>query len=194
MKKISTLFKKDEKDLSRVINEVNPENSWVFDDNGNVIATRKFDGLACTIINGELYKRYDVRKGREIPEGAIECQKPDTKSGHHPHWVKCDKTNPADKYFIIGLDLLEDKSDGTYELMSELFQGRGSKKNPESIKGHFLVKHGSEVLNIKDLSFVGINEFLANPENDIEGIVFHHNDGRMCKIRKVDFKIDRHSK
>ena len=32
MKKISTLFKKDTNDLGRVINDMNPENQWVFDD------------------------------------------------------------------------------------------------------------------------------------------------------------------
>jgi len=32
MKKISTLFKKDPNDLGRVINEINPENQWVFDE------------------------------------------------------------------------------------------------------------------------------------------------------------------
>ena len=54
MKKMTTLFKKDPNDLGRVINEVNPENQWVIDGEG--IATRKFDGTACAIINGELYK------------------------------------------------------------------------------------------------------------------------------------------
>ena len=32
MKKLSTLFKKDPNDLGRVINEVTPENEWVFTD------------------------------------------------------------------------------------------------------------------------------------------------------------------
>lgn len=44
MKKISTLYKKKPENLGRVINEVNPENEWVF--NGEGIATRKFDGTA----------------------------------------------------------------------------------------------------------------------------------------------------
>ena len=34
--------------------------------------------------------------------------------------------------------------------------------------------------------------FKKDPNNDIEGIVFHHKtDGRMCKLRKKDFKIKR---
>src|SRR3990167_7297842 len=71
MKKISTLFKKDPNDLGRVINENNPENQWVFDGEG--IATRKFDGTAGAIINGEPYKRYDckLRPSKEIVIGDI---------------------------------------------------------------------------------------------------------------------------
>lgn len=70
MKKISTLFKKDPNDLGRVINEVDPQNQWVID--GMAIATRKWDGSACAIINGELYKRYDAKKGKKAPEGIID--------------------------------------------------------------------------------------------------------------------------
>jgi hypothetical protein len=51
MKKLSTLYKKDPNDLGRVINEVNPENEWVFKSG---IPTRKFDGTSCAIISGEV--------------------------------------------------------------------------------------------------------------------------------------------
>ena len=152
MKKLKTLFKKDPNDLGRVIAELDPENNWVFDK--GVIPTRKFDGSACAIIDGELYKRYDVKKGKQVPQGAIPCQDPDPITGHWPHWVKCDVSNPADKYFLQAFEALENKKDGTYE-----FCGPKSQGNAE----HF----------------------------DIEGIVFHHPDGRMCKIRKSDFGIRR---
>ena len=185
MKKISTLFKKDPNDLGRVINEKNPENQWVFDGEG--IATRKYDGTATAIINGELYKRYDVKHGRQIPDGAIACQEADAITGHHPHWLKCDRSKAEDKYFFEGFDALEIKEDATYELCGNKVQG-----NPEKIEGHKLVKHGIEVLPITDLSFEALKEYLSDTGNDIEGIVFHHKaDGRMCKLRKSDFKIKR---
>ena len=38
-------------------------------------------------------------------------------------------------------------------------------------------------------TFDGIREFLA--PLDIEGIVFHHPDGRMVKIRKDDYGLNR---
>lgn len=185
MKKISTLFKKDPQDLGRVINEINPENQWVFD--GEAIATRKYDGSACAIINGELYKRYDVKRGKQIPEGAIVCQEADAITGHHPHWVKCHRANPEDKYFFEGFDALLNKSDGTYELCGEKVQ-----RNPEKIEGHLLIKHGITVLKLHSPLFEYLKEYLSDPLNDIEGIVFHHKtDGRMCKLRKSDFGIKR---
>jgi len=61
MIKISTLYIKDPNDLSKVIEgKISDDNMWVFDE--GVKATRKFDGTACAIIGGELYKRYDAKR------------------------------------------------------------------------------------------------------------------------------------
>lgn len=180
MRKISTLFKKDPNDLSRVINEVNPEHEWVF--RGEGIATQKFDGTACAILNGTLYKRYDVKKGRTVPDGAIPCQEADPVTGHHPHWVACNRSNPEDKYHFEALDTALDISEGTYELIGKKING-----NKDGFDAHTLIKHGSVPLYLKDLSFDGIKEFLSGLH--IEGIVFHHTDGRMAKIRRSDFGL-----
>lgn len=185
MNKLSTLFKKDPNDLGRVINEVNPENEWVFRDG---IPTRKFDGTACAIIEGELYKRFDAKPGRKIPEGAIPCCEADEVTGHHPHWVKCEIADKSNKYHFEAFDSLEDKQNGTYELCGEKVQ-----KNKESIKGHRLIKHGSEVLDIAEpYTFETLKKYLIDPVNDIEGIVFKHRFSiKMCKLRKSDFGIKR---
>jgi len=183
MKKISTLFKKDPNDLSRVINEVNQENKWVFE--GNAIPTRKFDGTACAIIDGDLYKRYDVKKGKSVPEGAIACQEPDEITGHWPHWIKCDRNNPADKFHFEGFDSLENQKDATYELCGPKVQG-----NPEKLEKHQLIEHGYYLIDIEGYSFGEIESTLFI--QDIEGIVFHEKGGnRMAKIRKSDFGIKR---
>ncbi|MGC5746901.1 hypothetical protein [Chryseobacterium sp. NFX27] len=188
MKKISTLFKKDINNLGRVINEISPENNWVFE--GKAIATQKFDGSACAVINGKLYKRYDAKKGKTAPEGAIPCQQADFMTGHHPHWIKCYITKKEDKYFWEGFNTLAQSGkveEGTYELIGEKVRS-----NPENIKGHILVKHGDKILGLESLDFDFIKNFLSNPENDMEGIVFYHiTDNRMCKIRKSDFGIRR---
>lgn len=188
MIKISTLYKKDPKDLGRVINEINPGNEWVFTDSG-VTATRKYNGTACAIINGQLYKRYDVKKGKQVPPLAIPCQEPDAITGHWPHWVLCQRGNPADKFHFEGFNNLENKEDGTYELCGPKVQG-----NPEAFLRHELVRHGAFdlCLTLKIYDFESFREYLKNV--DIEGIVFHHPDGRMCKLRKSDFGIKRKAK
>ena len=186
MKKISTLFVINytkNKGKGTITEEIRPENSWVFEDLENVVATQKFDGTAALILNGELYKRYDAKADKQAPEGAIPCQEPDSITGHHPHWVKVTNTK-ENKYFLeCDLTGLED---GTYEMCGEKVG-----TNPEKIKGHKLIKHGSVILNIVELSFTNLKHYLSNPENDIEGIVFHHKDGRMCKLRKGDFNVKR---
>jgi len=182
MKKIKTLFKKDPKNLGRVINEINPEHTWVLE---NSIATRKFDGTSCAIIKGDLYKRFDLKPGRNLPKNAIPCQQADFVTGHHPHWVKCDRTDKSNKWHFEAFDKLKIKKDGTFELCGPKIQG-----NPEKLIDHQLIKHGAQILEITDLSFEGIKRFLE--ENDIEGIVFYHKaDKNMCKIRKKDFGIKR---
>jgi len=124
---------------------------------------------------------------KEVPVGAIPCQEPDNITGHWPHWVKCERNNPEDKFHFEAFDKMETIINGTYELCGEKVQG-----NPEKVTGHVLIKHGGEVLPITDFSFDGLKTYLSDPELDIEGIVFHHKiDDRMCKIRKVDFGIKR---
>lgn len=92
-----------------------------------------------------------------------------------------------DKYFFEAFDILDNKEDGTYELCGEKI-----KKNPEKIKGHKLIKHGCEVLELIDFGFDSLKTYLSDSNNDIEGIVFHNLfDNRMCKIRKSDFGIKR---
>jgi len=190
MKKMTTLFKKNPNDLGMVINELNLDNEWVLTEG---TPTRKFDGTSCAIINGELYKRYDakLKKGKykkPIPFGAIPCQEADLKSGHHPHWVKCDINDKSNKYHFEAFNKLvsvDMNDDGTYELIGEKING-----NPENIIGHELFRHGVIKLDLEDFSFESIRVFLE--KNDIEGIVFHNKyDDRMCKIRKSDFGIKR---
>ena len=187
MKKITTMYEKDPNNLGRVINKLREEHKWVIREG---IPMRKYDGTACAIIDGKLYKRYDAKinkktgKRKVIPEGAIPCQAADP-YGSHPHWVKCNRNNPEDKYHFEGFNNLIIVRDGTYELCGEKVQG-----NPEGFIGHILIKHDSFPLENVPLNYVELKQYLT--DMDIEGIVFHHKkDGRMCKIRKSDFGIKR---
>ena len=96
MKKIPTLFERvyENHKIVDIKNVITTGCEEAFE---HGLATVKLDGSCCAIINGEFYKRYDCKKGKIPPEGAIPCCDPDPITGHWPHWVKVDPENPADK-------------------------------------------------------------------------------------------------
>ena len=180
MKKIPTLFEREFDDRGKIINvlpNVIPGMEWVLDGEGE--ATVKIDGSCCAIIDGELYKRYDAKKGKKAPEGAIPCCDPDPVTGHHPHWVKCNRNNPSEKWFFAAYDNADDTSDGTYEAIGIHFQG-----NPYSLDCDTIVRHGSEEVAV-ERTFEGIKRYLE--EFKIEGIVFWKDGEPRCKIKRSDF-------
>lgn len=184
MEKIPTLFVRqfDEKGkaIFPITSEITNGCEWVLDGEG--IATRKWDGTCCLIQDGEIYKRFDYKVGRTLPDGAIPCQeKADENTGHFPHWVKCDANNPADKWHIKAFEKQLDLPTGTYELCGVHFQ-----KNVDGLcdDGDVLIPHGKESLEV-ERTFEGIRSYLE--QNEIEGIVFHRGNGEMCKIKRSDF-------
>lgn len=179
MKKIPTLFERIFENHKKVgiIDKVTEGMEWVLEGKG--VATVKYDGSCCAIINGEFYKRYDAKKGRKAPEGAIPCCDPDPITGHHPHWVKVDENNPADKWFIAAYDNTDDIVDGTYEAVGLHFQG-----NPYHLEWDTLVRHGETRLSV-GRTFEDIRDYLR--EFYIEGIVFWKDGEPQCKIKRSDF-------
>ena len=189
MKKIPSLFIRDwEHDPSRVKQEINPSCKWVV--NGEGVPTRKRDGTACLVKKGILYKRYNrkrykkgSKKGQFKPEpkGWIKIQEPDEKTGHWFGWVLVDFNEPTNKWFKIAWESLDTiLEDNTYELCGPKVQG-----NSEKLEKITFIKHGSEVLEFNGRTYDEIKDFLSITE--IEGIVWHHEDGRMAKIKRVDF-------
>jgi hypothetical protein len=194
MKKIPCLFQREFHERGRftLLQAVTPGCEWVLAGEGT--ASRKWDGTACMVRDGVLYKRYDAKRGKVAPPGAIPCDEPDSVTGHHPHWVPVDADNPADKWhaamwreYDIGsrdMPRLANGTifeDGTYELVGPHFNG-----NPEEERIDVLHRHGDEPLS-PPRTFDGLRQYLS--EHRIEGIVFTHPDGRMCKIRRNDFSL-----
>lgn len=184
MKKIPTVFVREFKDhhVCNILNEFTNEECKDAFLNG--IPTIKIDGSCCAIIDGIFYKRYDAKKGKPIPEGAIKCQdEPDPVTGHLPCWIRCDRNNKQDKWFWAAYDnyIAENGKidDWTYEAIGPHFQG-----NPYNLDEDFLNKHGQSIFNLKR-TFNDVKEWLENYH--IEGIVFWKDQKPVCKIKRSDF-------
>lgn len=182
MKKIPTLFEREYANhkVVGIKPNVTKGMEWVL--GGEGVATIKIDGSCCAIINGEFYKRYDAKKSKKPPEGAIPCCEPNPITGHHPHWVKVDENNPADKWFVIAYQNTDNRTDGTYEAIGIHFQG-----NPYGLDCDILVKHGQEIVEV-ERSFEGIKEWLRT--HNEEGIVFWLDGEPKCKIKRSDFGFE----
>lgn len=186
MKKIPTLFEREfsHDRVVKTLNQVTPGMEWVL--NGEGIATVKIDGSCCAIINGELYKRCDCKKGKVPPDGFLPCCEPDKITGHWPGWVKCDREKPEDNWFWNAYDISSNLygplNDETYEAIGPHFNG-----NPYNLEKDCLEKHGKVVIQIKR-DFDSIREYLR--DNYIEGIVFWRDGEPQCKIKRSDFGFD----
>lgn len=183
MKKIPTIFERDwDGDRSRVVSVPNPECAWVFAGEGT--AFQKLDGMCCAVINGRLHKRREVKAGQPVPTGFLEVDHDDV-TGKRVGWVPI-SYGPEDKYFREAWDLPR-LCGTTYELVGPKSQG-----NPEDYPCHLLVSHHDSDLIFDDQpprTFDGLREWMEG--RDVEGIVWHHSDGRMAKIKLRDFGLKR---
>lgn len=180
MQKIISLFQRNYDGDRLVRDEVVPGAEWVLAGEG--IATRKYDGTCCMVRAGKLYKRYDAKKGKTPPADFEPAQEPDPKTGHWPGWIPVGDS-AADQWHREAWRDGSGFPDGTYELVGPKVQG-----NPEQFSVHCLLPHGIEVIDTPR-DFDGLRNYLA--EYHIEGIVWHHPDGRMVKIKAKDFGIKR---
>lgn len=190
MKKIASVFQRNYDGDRCVRDEVVPGSEWVLEGHGT--ATRKWDGMAVLVHSGLAYKRYDAKTGRTPPADFVPAQpEPDPKSGHWPGWVPA--TGPDSKWVMQGIawgstNLFHGMPvpDGTYEVCGPNIGTRHG-ANPEGLSEQILVPHGRDVIDDCPRTFDGIRDYLAGA--CIEGIVWHHADGRMAKIKKADFGI-----
>ena len=181
LKKMPTLFERqfENHKIIKCLNVINSECEWVI--NGEGYATEKLDGTCCMIKDNQLYRRYDCKKGRKLPENVIPCQpEPDPITGHWPHWLLCDRNKPDDKYHFIAFDKKDNWKDGTYELIGSHEQG-----NPYGLEDDILEKHGERILANVPRNYEGLKQYLKNTY--IEGIVFYRGNGEICKIKRSDF-------
>lgn len=206
MKKIISLFKRDYDGDRLAYDEVVPGAEWVT--NGEGVATVKYDGTCCMIRDDKRYKRYDrkltkanarrlknsptyvpmVEDYKPAPDGWEPAEPaPNQHTGHWPGWLPVGD-GPEDQWHREAWEMSNDGrlGDGTFELVGPKVQG-----NPYSLDTHQLWRHGQEIKPEEGLpypvprDFDGLKEFFERV--CIEGIVWHHPDGRMVKVKRRDF-------
>lgn len=177
MKKIPTLFVRDEQDRRYVTREVNPGCEWVIAGEG--LATRKYDGT-CVYFDGTAWwARREVKPGKTPPEGFVLVEKDDT-TGKAVGWEPAAQS-AFYKYLLEAIDG-EAISLGTHELLGPKING-----NPEGASRHYVQPHDDAlVIDGFDRTYDGIRQTL-DMHPVFEGLVFHHEDGRMVKIKRRDF-------
>lgn len=194
MKKIPTLFIRNPEDMKHVLPDINPACWWVFAGEGT--ATRKWDGTCVRLdTGGNWWARREVKPGRTAPAGFVEVEH-DENTGKTVGWEPIYQSAFV-KFWDEAWQRQRDSGaviePGTFELIGPKING-----NPESLEHHRLIRHGwtklshREFLNGIGRSYDELKRFFQGdmPESltGIEGIVYHHPDGRMAKIKRRDFQ------
>jgi hypothetical protein len=183
VKKIPTMFVRDETDRRYVTDVVTPDCEWVLAGEGT--ATVKWDGT-CTMldVNGAWWARREVKPGKPYPDAFVEEQH-DSVTGKTVGWVPMADSSFA-KVHAEALAHPQGLVPGTYELVGPKING-----NPEGFEAHVLLRHGWAPFSIRNAAqgaprgYADLRRWLRGYPH--EGLVFHHPDGRMAKIKVKDF-------
>ncbi|MFD3844759.1 hypothetical protein ACFWVB_02565 [Streptomyces microflavus] len=183
--KIPTLFVRDlDARPAHVLPQVTPGCEWVVEGEG--VPTRKWDGV-CFMLddNGGWWARREVKPGKTPPENFIQVAYDETTKKAYG-WEPAGQTGWRDIHTEAVANSYSPNRPGTYELVGPLVNG-----NPEEYEGHLLLAHGWAPFAARvDLlhaprDYVGLHQWLH--ARRYEGIVWHHPDGRMAKIKANDF-------
>jgi hypothetical protein len=184
MKKIPTVFVRDPDDPKHVTDEITPGCEWVL--NGEGRATRKYDGT-CVMLDGEgrWWARREVKPGKEPPPGWIEADH-DPVTGKRPGWEPIEQSPFYREFLEAEATPMaptrpgEGWLPGTFELIGPRING-----NPEGWHEHVLMRHGCEVIEVRPFD---IRELVrvTGRVGGWEGIVWHHPDGRLAKLKARD--------
>lgn len=184
MKKIPTVFRRDPENLKTVLPEVTPGCEWVLEGLG--VATRKYDGT-CTMYDGLMWwARREVKPGKQVPDD-FRPEMTDEATGKTVGWVPMGQSAFARWH----AEALEDRDypAGTYELCGPKING-----DPETLGQHILIPHAqaSWVREEEPRTFDNMRAtVLCLAEAGIEGVVWHHPDGYMAKLKARDFQLVR---
>jgi hypothetical protein len=179
MRKIPTIYVRDPDTNNRhVKNEVVPGCEWVL--GGEGVPTRKYDGT-CVMWDGMAWwARREVKPGKAEPAN-FRVSQYDENTGKTVGWEPADASGFVKFLREAEETWGENPPEGTYELIGPKING-----NPEGVDRHKLILHAdAAVLDDTDRTFDALGDWLL--AHDYEGIVWHHPDGRMAKLKKRDF-------
>ena len=190
MNKIPTMFVRDPDDRSRVIPEIHPECQWVRDGEG--VCTRKYEGTSVLLDNKtQWWARREVKKGKKVPENYMYLSTDpisEAQMGYEPI--------EQSSFAKMHKEVLERRAGhvwmpGTYELM-----GPKINQNPEKLEHHDMQKHSDAEVYLNEerpRTFESITKLVLHVGEwaGWEGIVYHHPDGRMAKLKYRDLKFMR---
>ncbi|MET8694713.1 DUF5565 family protein [Streptomyces bauhiniae] len=184
MRKIPTLFVRDFTSRpAHVTREVTPGCEWVLAGEGE--ATRKWDGT-CVMLSGTgvWWARREVKPGKQPPLDYVQ-EEFDEKTGKSIGWEPMARSSYAKIHAEAVVNSSANKP-GTYELLGPKING-----NPDGFDAHVLMPHGWAPLSERtDIGaaprdYDGLCDWLLT--RPYEGIVWHHEDGRMAKLKARDF-------
>lgn len=187
MQKIPTVYIRDfTRDHGRyVTDEVTPGCEWALAGEG--AATRKYDGT-CVMLDagGRWWARREVKLGKTPPPEFIAICHDDV-TGKTVGWEPIGQSGFAPHHAQAVADSTAQFQPGTYELCGPKVNG-----NPEGYDLHVLVRHAEaervDPRMIRDLSLSPADLVSKVGAHGWEGIVWHHPDGRMAKLKARDLR------
>jgi hypothetical protein len=190
VQKIPTVFVRDPENRRYVTTEINPGCEWVFAGEG--IPTRKWDGTCVmfSMLEGRWYARREVKPGKEPPPNWHQVAVDDT-TGKRVGWEPIGQSSFAAFHDEAVANTFPDGQtpwNGTYELIGPKING-----DPEEVGEHLLIRHATAETP-DDLHHASIGNStppvmltrFVGRKYGWEGIVWHHPDGRMAKLKTRD--------
>lgn len=191
MKKIPTLFKRDFDGNPRYVTpEITPGCEWVLIGEGT--PTVKYDGTCVQLdVGGQWWARREVKATKQPPPGWVMTET-DAETGKSVGWEPIEQSGFARWHAeAVANEPQREWIEGTYELCGPKVNG-----NPHGYDRHELVRHADaervgrmtiapRMLNFEGLRIVALTIY---DSDGWEGIVWHHPDGRMAKIKARDFE------
>jgi hypothetical protein len=182
VKKIPTLFVRNPEDRRYVTDEVTPGCEWVIAGEG--VPTRKYDGT-CVMrhFTGAWWARREVKPGKTQPENFLPVSVDDV-TGKVMGWEPIEQS-PFVKFWREAVGDSENLAGGTYELCGPKING-----NPEGFDTHRLIAHDTaeQVWFPLEPDAALIAHTVRNLK--FEGVVWHHPDGRMAKLKVRDYPTE----